>query len=132
MSLSAKLAKWLVFSVLLGLLPIAFNYLRVLTRSGDPTLESLLGKGELLLIAASISAAALGHLIGSGKDWMVAKIFAGGGAVIVLGLASLYFADIAAAHVSQQLNPGVIAGSSQLFFLFAVLAGAGCIALEEV
>jgi hypothetical protein len=75
MSLGVRLAKWLIFSVLLALLPLALNYLHVLTRGGDPTLERLLGKGELLLIAASISAAAVGSVIGSGKDRLIAKVF---------------------------------------------------------
>ena len=132
MSLPAKLTKWLVFSVLLALLPIGYNYLRVLTRGGDPTVENLLGKGELLLVTAGISAAALGNLIGSGKDWLRAKMFAGGGSVIMLILVTLYFTDITSTPAGQSLNSSVIASYSKWFFLFSVLAGAGCVALEEL
>ncbi|MBN4056090.1 hypothetical protein JYT20_00040 [Rhodothermus sp. AH-315-K08] len=131
-NLTARLVKWLIFSVVLALLPIAFNAIHVLTRSGDPTLENLLGGGELLLVAAAISAASIGYLVPGGKDRPVRRIVAAGGAVIVLVMTSYYFADIAAAPVSPPLDTSVITLLSGLFFLFAVLAGAGCVALEEV
>jgi hypothetical protein len=126
-----RLAKWLIFSVLLALLPLAYNYLHVLTRTGSPTLEVLLGKGELLLVAASISAAAVGSLIGGTKNWLMAKIFAGGGSVLLLGLASLYYVDITAPASGEILKVAVIAKTSLLFFGFSVISGAGCVALEE-
>ena len=52
--------------------------------------------------------------------------------MMVLSLASFHFADIAAASPEEALNKGVIVYSSLVFFLLAVLAGAGCVALEEV
>jgi len=131
MGLLAKLIKWLIFSVALALLPLAFNYLHLLSHTKVPTLEALLGQGELLLIAAGISAAAIGSLIGSGTDWFLAKILAGGGSVFVLGLASLYYADVSAVHSDAQLDLHVVVTSSAWFFRFAVAAGAACVAMEE-
>ena len=126
-----RLAKWLIFSVLLALLPLAYNYLHVLTRNGSPSLDVLLGKGELLLVAASISAAAVGSLIGGSKKWLIAKVFAGGGSVLLLGLASLYYVDVAVPTPGVTLNASVVAKASLLFFAFSVVSGAGCVALEE-
>lgn len=129
--MAEKLAKWLIFSVILALLPFAFNYLRLASRGVDPTMAKLLGGGELLLVAAGISAAAVGDLIGSGADRRLAKLFAGGGSIVVLCLASLHFADVAAARAAPTFDASVVVWSSQMLFAFAVLGGGGCVALAE-
>jgi hypothetical protein len=127
----AKLVKWLIFSVILALLPLAFNYLRLEMRGQDATLQALLGNGELLLVAAAISAAAIGEVIGSGKAYGAPKFLAGGGALMILALASMQFADVAAAQALPSYRPGVVVWASQFFFIFAVITGAGCVALSE-
>jgi hypothetical protein len=131
MGVGGRLLKWLIFSVLLALLPLAYNCLHVLTRNGSLSLASLLGKGELLLIAASISAAAVGSLIGGSKDSLILKFVAGGGSVLLLGLTSLYYVDITLPAPGEILNAAVISWTSLAIFGLSVIAGAGCVALEE-
>lgn len=130
MSLPTKLLRWLIFSVILALLPLVFNYLHVVTRGGAPTFDVLLGQGQLLLVVAAISGSALGNLFGSGKNWLGGKMVAGGGSLCILALSSYYFADITAA--SSNLNFHFIAISSLAFFACAVGSAAGCVALAEV
>jgi hypothetical protein len=69
-------------------------------------------------------------LIGGSKNWLMAKVFAGGGSVLLLGLASLYYVDITV-PASGILKAAVVAKTSLLFFGFSVISGAGCVALEE-
>lgn len=130
--MAEKIIKWLIFSVVLALLPFAFNYLRLSSRSIDPTFINIFGNGELLLVAAGIAAAAVGDLIGSGSGHKIAKLFAGGGSVVVLCLASLHFADVASLKNSPTFDADVVVVSSMWFFIFAIISGAGCISLGEV
>lgn len=62
---SGQLPKWLIFSVLIPLLPIgahiAAGYFS--DRSSDVTFIKLFGDGELLVLATVISAAAIGDLV---------------------------------------------------------------------
>jgi hypothetical protein len=60
-----KLAHWIFLSVLVALFPIIFNF-TVMTLTGrTPTLTGLLVDGELLLVAAGISAGAISDLFRS-------------------------------------------------------------------
>ena len=92
--MTEKLVRWLVFSVAIALLPLAFNGLKVLGRGETLTFVSLCSRGELLLISAAISAAAIGELVGRGGGKAIPKLLAVGSCVIILALASWWFADV--------------------------------------
>lgn len=104
MRLFEKLVRWCIFSVLLALVPIAFTALRLSTRTDSPPLAEsvvhVLARGDLLLIAALLSARASGEILGSGASYRVLKLIANGGATIILLFAALYFADVTAAQLS--------------------------------
>ncbi len=126
-----RLVKWIIFSVILALLPLVFNYLYEVTRKGPPTIAMLLGKGELLLIAASLSAAVVGDLIGTGNKQLMWKLIVGGSAAILLCITSLYFASISSAPPGEHLNTEIIAKYSLFFFFFSVIVGIACIPFQE-
>jgi hypothetical protein len=101
--MGAKLARWFVFSVLIALLPICFTYVYMLTDGKSPSLPDVLARGELLLISVALAADALGDLIASGPSNVGFKIAAGGGCLLTIVFASLYFAVVstkAAANVN--------------------------------
>jgi hypothetical protein len=62
--MAEKLVRWLIFSVVISLLPLLFRFALEATDGKSPTLSDLLSQGELLLISSAIAAAAVGELIG--------------------------------------------------------------------
>jgi hypothetical protein len=131
--MAEKIVRWLIFSVVIALLPLAFNYIRILIQGTNPTLVVLLSRGELLLVSAAIAAAAIGELIASGEEWRIAKYVAGGGCVSVLFLTSALFAEISnATYSGAAVNSALISSSSALLFGFAVVSSASCIVLAEL
>jgi len=91
-------------------------------------------RGELVLIAAAITAAAVGELFGAGTNrFEIPKLFAGGAAIVILILASLYFADVSAVHqAGQKPDLAVVRTVSSWLFLFAVASSGSCVALAEI
>lgn len=130
--MSRRLIKWLIFSVMIALLPIIFNAIKMITRNNPIELEILFSNGELLIISVAIASAAVGELLGSGEDKIIVKYFAGGGCITIIALASLWFADISTSmRLGENLNKYFIsAGSIVMFFLTLISAGS-CKALAE-
>jgi len=142
-----KLIRWLIFSVALALVPLGVGWLIQLTHNQEPTLESLLAHGELLLIAAALCAAAVGELIGSGDALLGRKLVAGGISLVLVVVAAIYFADVAASHAVQNamvlaqepsgfmrehLDFGVLAQASIVIYCSGFVASMSCIILSEV
>lgn len=132
-----RIVRWFFFSVLLALVPLVFAALRFYTRAPSvPLTESfahILGRGDLLLIAAILSARASGELIGSTPTYRAFKVIASGSAVLILLFAALYFADVTAAHLAgNQLDVLVVRYTSMYIFAAAVVCSASCVALAEL
>lgn len=125
--MNEALIRWLIFSVLLGLLPIAASLLRLLTRGDAPSVASLIAHGELLLPTASISAAAIGELLGSEGRRRTLGLISGGVATLVLMLSCFYYAEVTGAVPGvRPLDSTIVSGISFSFYLCAVVAGAAC------
>ena len=128
-----KLLKWLIFSVVIALLPIIFYSLQLLTRGLSPTLELVTSKGELLLISTAMAAGALGELITSQSDKKIFKIIAGGGSVIILLICSLYYADVASCILTNQaIQAEVVSRISIIGYCFSFISSGSCIFIAEV
>ena len=127
-----RFVKWIIFSVIIALLPLAFNFLSLQTKGGSPTLEQICSKGELLLICVGISAAALGELMGGGGGWTLARLLAGGGSLVILIFSALWFADISTCIAEQiAYNTGFVARGSILVFMIGTLCSGLCIVLSQ-
>jgi len=124
-----KLTHWLIFSVLLALIPIAFNFTIRITTGSPVTIVSLVGKGELLIIAVTISARGLGELLMSDTERRMTKLILGGMNIILLILGSLWFGLISAEISVEKV---VVSGGSILIFFFVVIISGCCIILPEV
>jgi hypothetical protein len=59
-----RLVGWFIFGVIIALLPIVLSYHAQTDRDIDPGLTTLLGRGELLVISAVMTAGAVGELVG--------------------------------------------------------------------
>lgn len=127
-----KLVRWLIFSVTVALLPIMFNYLLLLTNGQTPTVTMIFYRGDILLISSTISAGAIGELIGSSDKLKIAKYIVGGLCVILLFLTSAWFASLTSLVNSATFDPEFTANNSIILFIATVMSSASCIILSEV
>ena len=123
-----RFVKWIVFSVIISLLPLVFNLLSALNRQKEASLSLLCSHGELLILSAAIAAGSIGELFGGGSERAILKIIAGGGCVAVLFVACLSFADVA--QLPQPV-PSVVTVESITIFILTLISSASCIALSD-
>ena len=127
-----KLIRWAIFSALISLLPLWFNYLVMRINGFSPPLKDLISHGELLLITAGLSAAAVGKVIASGRNYANRKFLAAGGCLIVLLTSSFYFAYISSLYKSAEiLDINFIAHISLVLYFSAIFSSAACVRLSE-
>lgn len=129
-----KLVTWFVFSVVLALVPLAATFLFQASRpAANVDLAKLLAEGELLLIAASLCAAATADLFtSSGSRWRIGKVLAGGATVVILLFSAIYYASVdtsRADHVA--LEALIVYRTSLVLFGSAVLASGACAFLSK-
>ena len=128
----AKLTRWLIFSVVVALLPLVVNLLSLATRGRTPSFSLVSSHGELLLVSAAIAAGGIGELFGSSANYRTRKITAGGGCVIVFFISSFWFADLSStAAMGITINTHVVSSGSLILFLLTVVSTASCVALSE-
>jgi hypothetical protein len=124
--MSERLVRWIVFGVLIALLPIAFRYALESTTGPVPSLAHLLADGELLLISSAIAAGAVGELIGRGRNRLILQLISAGGCIATVLFASLYYAYVA---THQLVNEAFVMRMSLFLFGLTLIASASCIAL---
>jgi hypothetical protein len=124
------LAHWLIFAVLVPLLPLTYVAFHLAIKGDAVELTALVSHGELLLVAAVLSARGVGEALTAGARSPV-RIVAGGLAFIVYGLASYCYAVVADQPPDSQALPHVIRVVSLWLYGAAVAAGASCIAVRE-
>lgn len=129
-----KLCKWIIYSIIFSLTPIIYHFVRLLSREKEISFATLLGRGEILLICAVISAAAVGEIIASGKNWKTHKLISGGGCLLILVLSSAWFADVSIAlnNKSEYISLDNVATGSLIMFIFAISASLSCVVLSEL
>jgi len=131
--LKEKIVEWFIFSVLLGLLPIVFSLLRLLTRGDAPSILDLFSHGELLLPAAALSGAAVGNLFSENIRRSIGTLICGGGSVLILAVSSWYYSEVTSAIPGvYPLDVKFVAKVSLSFYLCAVVLGAYCRIISEI
>lgn len=131
-SLQQNLLHWLLFSVIIALVPFVIQWLMLLTRGNVPTTVELFSNGELLLVSSAIAASAIGSLVLSDSKYRLSRIVVGWCCVCVLILASAWFAIISIESNTGSFDPDFAANGSILMFIFTVISSAGCIILAEL
>jgi hypothetical protein len=129
----SKLARWLIFTVMVALVPVLYTVLNRLTFSKRVSLATVTAHGELLLIATAIGGSAIGELIGSGtRKRRVHKITCAGVCLVAIMMSTSWFADIASAQEANVLmNPTLVGYGSLTMIILMLLAGVGCVVLSE-
>jgi hypothetical protein len=127
-----KLVKWLIFSVVLALIPILVAYLGQITRGVLPPWHETFGRGELLLIAAAMCATSSGELFTASGSSRLGKLLAGGAAIVLLLVSASYFAEVSSSMRSQAaIDTLVVAQLSLFLYACSFLSSAGCVYLSE-
>lgn len=131
---SEKVVHWLIFGVVMALVPFAAAFFGDVDRGVKLHSATLFGKGELLIVAAVIAAGAIGDLFGTEvrETRKVPKLIVLGFCVISLVATSLWFADISSLILSPHpANPQEVAAGSMAFFGFTVAIGLSALLLAE-
>lgn len=136
-----RMVKWLIFSVLVALVPILFDMLVQLMDSAmtwpDDFIAALfkaLGRGELLLISTAIAADAIGDLVGTGRTSEAVKYLAAGACVLTILFGSLWYANISAIAHAGGVQPKisrVCLGSLVVFLFTLVSSGSAKLVADE-
>ena len=125
----AKLARWALFSVLLSLLPLAFNYFRLaLNASSLPDVVAVLRGGEIFLITASMCSVAIGDVVATTKAREISKIMGGGSSLLLLVASTGLFVYVASSN--GQVSDSVVFSSSMYVFAAAALSCAVCVVVK--
>ncbi len=110
-----------------------FNYFRLLGRGENPDMNLVVSRGELLIVSAAIAAGAVGELIASGRALAIPKLISGGGCILILFLASLWFADISVAAISGQvIDARTVSVYSMYIFAFTVVSSGSSLVLAGI
>ncbi|MFI7511848.1 hypothetical protein ACIBSS_34110 [Micromonospora aurantiaca] len=133
-SIRQKVIKWAFFGVAVALTPLFANFLIAQSRATAISYDTLVGRGELLLVAAGMGAAGIGELFGTEVNRMPSiRMVLGGCNILLVSLASLWFADIASAHQAKEfVEVGVVAEGSTFLFLCTLGVTACCIVVSEL
>ena len=141
--MKAKLARWVLFSIIFALIPLFVDFIAELTRTNGQS-ASFGRHGELYLLASAMCAVGVGEILGVNQKFVIAKIAAGGAALLIIGLATALYtisASDAAAELVKQAGDAKTSGAdfykgvvgySWLMFVFSCIVSTSCIALSEV
>lgn len=134
-----KVARWLLFGVIIGLLPFSFSFVNIFASEAKPDTvswvhvrDTLFGRGDLLLIAATLVAASAGDLIGSGREREGGKIIAGFSCFVIFIFCVVWYGIVAdKIEAKAGYNIGRTARVSLGLFGSSVLCSAGCLLLGD-
>ncbi|OCC02398.1 hypothetical protein BA190_24040 [Labrys sp. WJW] len=127
---TAKVLRWLIFSIIFSLLPLGLDYLMALSRSKSPSgsiWADVIGRGELCLIAVTLSAVGAGEMYGTQLKGERLSVILGGASLIntMLGVA-LYVMMKSAAD-----TPSAYILFSIIIFFSTLVVATSCIAASE-
>jgi hypothetical protein len=124
-----KLEQWLLFTVLVALVPLGLDALKQIGDGIIPSFDTLISNGELALISATIAGEIIGEIAISGKT-------KGGLTYLTFGICFLLFFLAAGVYVLAKNHslkyPNAYVGVSLLIYLFIITAGFGSKILVEI
>lgn len=127
---SPRMIKWYLFGALISLYPLLFRFLvLILDPDSELTHLELTARGEVFLISAGMTAAAIGELIISDSPRMRIKILTMFSALLISVTSAFLFAHVSANFTA--LNQSLIFNLSLAIYVFSVLNGTMCIYLSE-
>lgn len=127
-----KLAQWLVYGVVVSLVPFLFGFFQAVDRNEHFTFSLIFGAGQLLLVCVAITAPALGELVPIEVESRrrIMKTFAIGSCTLVVIISSLWFGDISATiQGNSPADPRTISFGSAMVYVWALASSASCLLL---
>ena len=127
-----KIATWILFSVLVALVPFLFSWSVLAYNGSKITMPGIFGDGELFLVSAAIAAGALGEviLVDVPSSRRLIKVFAIGGCTLSITVSSLWFGLVASSTQGKHpTHPATVANWSLLLFLITFFCSLACIAV---
>lgn len=122
-----ELLQWLIFSVIVSLLPFLFVVLNGLTEGQLPILANLFSGGELQLISVGLAASAMGELLARRSTRKTLEVLAIGLAVVVLILASWWYANLTIKiQIGTPIHHGNVAIGSIYLYIAAFITSLCC------
>lgn len=122
---SEKITRWIIFNVCIAVLPLAGRALILFNSGKAPSLATLLGSGDLLLVSCGIAAGAIGEIIGTPSIKSNEKIKAAGYCLLNLFLSAMLYGSI----TTQTLTISI---SSIILFISTLITSYVCVKLSEV
>ena len=127
-----RLAKWLIFGILIALVPLLASWTTGKLFGVGGSLVDLLAKGELYIITAALCAAGIGEVVGSTNEHKALRLIFGGFTTILLLLSALLFAAVSNQDILKQPpDPKIIFNTSISLYLAAVISSTFCSILSE-
>ncbi len=127
-----KLSRWLLYGVVVGLLPFAFPVVKAAIIGPHMTLTLVFGRGDLFLVTATLVAASFGDLIAGGKERALGKIWVGFFCFLLFVLCIIWFGTVSdALDVREKYDAAFTATVSLIVFGFAVIVCACALLLSE-
>lgn len=126
-TVGAELFRWLLFSVLLSVLPLGLRWLLPTLFPGTHESRVLLGDGELLLVGVGLAAAALSDVLSARRADSFGQLVVFGG-VVCLVIGAFGYGIIT---VTPNVDPHRVASWSMVAFAVSMLLGASGVAMKE-
>ena len=133
-SIAERFWHWFFFGILITLAPFAAALFGDMDHHVNLSLAALFGQGQLLIIAAVISAAGIGDLVGSEiqKSRNASKKVILGFSIISLVATCTWFADVSSLLFTKNpADPNTVALGSLILFGFACLEGLSVLIITE-
>lgn len=123
---------WLIFSVIIALMPIIFNVMVVtLVIESNTDIFTILAQGDFLIVSVAIGSEAIGRIVSSGQAHRTSRIIPMGGCFLLVIFSSLLFA-----YVSRPAEIPIIIENvstiSSVIFLMTMIASGSSVVLAEV
>jgi hypothetical protein len=126
-----KIVFWLLFNVVVALLPLAFRLLAGKLQRSPWNFERTLYDGDLLLVAGAIAAGAVGEMVATAKRMILSKLVVAALCVLSLMASCLLYAFISA-KAAGSLDSGILYHCSLWTFGVTFVGGFCAIILSEV
>ena len=132
-----NVGRWLLFSVIIALLPILFGILGLKIFNQPITVQNTIASGQLLLVSTAVLAEAIGELLVNDKVNRIFKIYVTGINLAVFGMACLLYSTIVSAtnNVSaggKTIDSNTVAIISFIVFGWTMLTGIGSKWVAEI
>lgn len=136
MKLFNRFIFWLIYTVVISLLPIGFHALQFINRGEPVKLFNILSNGELLIISVGMAATAIGEALWRKSNNLVHNslvLHIVGICFLLLIVSAFYYADVAAMNMAKNIvEEQVLVKNSLLLYLFTFISSSCCIVLLEM